>query len=263
MQLDSPSSTARLRLSSTAVHAKNTAEGGVSVRYVKDGEVFEINGKHCVLACYNRLIPSLCPELPQAQKTALGQCIKRPMLIMNVELRNGQALAKSGVSSAHLPGRLCNSLSLVTGINVGDYRPPWRPEDPCVVQFYGAVGALEPEGLTISQQNQAGRVRLLGMSFEDFEQEIFTVMKGIWGPSGFDPAEDILAITVNRWPHGYARDHLDLEDPAWNAQPPPNVVGRRPFGNITIANSDAGADAYTHTAIDEAWRAVNELPADS
>ncbi len=65
---------------------------------------------------------------------------------------------------------------------------------------------------------------------------------------------------VDRRPHGYARDHLDLEDPAWNADPPPNVVGRQPFGSITIANSDAGADAYTHTAIDQAWSAVNELP---
>jgi spermidine dehydrogenase len=260
-QLDLPASTARVRLNSTAVHAGNTDDGGVSVRYVKNGEVFEVSGNRCVLACYNRIIPSLCPELPEAQKAALGQCIKRPMLVMNVELRNGQALAKSGISGGYLPGRLCSNLSMITGINVGDYHPEWRPEDPCVVQFYGAVGAPEPEGLTMTQQNQAGRYRLLGMSFEDFEREILTVMTGIWGPSGFDPAEDILAITVNRWPHGYARDHLDLEDPAWNAQPPPNVAGRQPFGNITIANSDAGADAYTHTAIDQAWRAVNELPA--
>jgi len=260
-QLDLPASAARVRLNSTAVHASNTADGGVAVRYVHDGEVFEVSGKGCVLACYNRIIPSLCPELPEKQKAALGQCIKRPMLLMNVELRNGRALAKSGISGGYLPGRLCSNLAMITGINVGDYHPPWRPEDPCVIQFYGAVAAPDPGGLSISQQNQAGRLRLLGMNFEDFEQEILTVMNGIWGPFGFDPAEDILAITVNRWPHGYARDHLDLEDPAWNAQPPPNVVGRQPFGNITIANSDAGADAYTHTAIDQAWRAVNELPA--
>jgi spermidine dehydrogenase len=87
------------------------------------------------------------------------------------------------------------------------------------------------------------------------------VLDGLWGPSGLDVANDVLAVMVNRWPHGYARDHIDLEDPAWNADPPPNVVGRAKFGNIAIANSDAGADAYTHTAIDQAWRAVNELTA--
>lgn len=64
---------------------------------------------------------------------------------------------------------------------------------------------------------------------------------------------------VNRWPKGYARDHLDLEDRVWNANPLPNVVGCQTFGNITIANADAGANAYTHTAFDQAWRAVNEL----
>jgi len=37
------------------------------------------------------------------------------------------------------------------------------------------------------------------------------------------------------------------------------VVGRKPFGSIAIANSDAGASAYTDAAIDQAHRAVQEL----
>ena len=260
-QLDQASSPVRLRLKATAVNVENTADGsGVAVNYVKDGEVIRAHAKASVLACYNRIIPSLCPQLPDKQREALSQCLKRPMLIMNVALRNGQALQNSGISSAYLPGRLCQLMFLVTGINVDDYHPQWRPQDPCVIQFYGAVSPPQAEGMSIVQQNQAGRAQLLGMNFEDFEREVRTVMSAVWGAGGFDPAEDILAITVNRWPHGYARDHIDLEDANWNADPHPNVVGRQPFGNITIANSDAGADAYTHTAIDQAWRAVNELP---
>ena len=260
-QLDRPASPVRLRLNSTAIHANNTEDGtGTAVNYVTAGEVLQVHGQHCVLACYNNIIPSLCPQLPEAQKAALAQCIRRPMLIMNVALRNGEALQKSGISGAYLPGGLCQTMTLVTGINVGDYHPQWRPEDTCVVQFYGAVGAPEPEGLTITQQNQAGRARLLEMDFADFEREIRMTMAGIWGASGFDPAKDILAITIDRWPHGYARDHIDLEDPAWNTEPYPNVTGRQIFGNIAIANSDAGADAYTHIAFDQAWRAVHELP---
>jgi spermidine dehydrogenase len=227
---------------------------------VKDGEVLQVGGRGCVLACYNAIIPYLCPQLSEDQKAALKQCIRRPMLIMNVALRNGEALQKSGISGAALPGSLCQSMTLVTGVNVGDYHPQWRPEDTCVVQFYGAVAAPQPGALTISQQNIAGRQHLLEMNFEDFEREIRTVLNGVWGASGFNAADDILAITVDRWPHGYARDHVDLEDPAWNTEPPPNVIGRQLFGNIAIANSDAGADAYTHIAIDQAWRAVNELP---
>jgi spermidine dehydrogenase len=37
------------------------------------------------------------------------------------------------------------------------------------------------------------------------------------------------------------------------------VVGRAPFGRITIANSDAGGAAYTDSAIDQGHRAVMEL----
>jgi len=260
-KLDQASSPVRLRLNATAIDAGNAPDGaGVAVNYAAHGQVMGVSGKHCVLACYNDIIPSLCPQLPDAQKSALSQCVKRPMLVINVALRNGKALRKSGVSGAYLPGRICQSMTLITGVNVGDYHPQWNPDDPCIIQFYGAVGAPQPDGLTITQQNRAGRVRLLGMSFEDYEREVRTVMKGVWGGSGFDPKEDILAVTVNRWPHGYARDHLDLEDSVWNADPPPNVIGRQTFGNIAIANSDAGADAYTHIAIDQAWRAITSLP---
>ena len=257
-KLDEASSKVRVRLNSTAVHAENTSDG-VAVTYVTGGKTLRITGSQCVLACYNAMIPFLCPDLPETQKQALHQCVKRPMLIINVLLRDGHALAKSGIVGASLPARLCQSVRLVTGVNAGQYRPKWRPEDPCVMQFYAAVFAPEPAGLDMTERNRQGRYRLLGMHFEDYEREIRTVLNGLLEPGGFKAADDILAIMVDRWPHGYARDHLDLEDPAWNADPPPNVVGRQPFGKITIANSDAGADAYTHTAFDQAWRAVNEL----
>jgi spermidine dehydrogenase len=38
----------------------------------------------------------------------------------------------------------------------------------------------------------------------------------------------------------------------------PWVKGRKPFGRITIANSDAGASANTNAAITHAYRAVQE-----
>jgi len=41
----------------------------------------------------------------------------------------------------------------------------------------------------------------------------------------------------------------------------PCVIGRQPFGHITIANYDSGAKAYTDAAIDQAWRAVGEMKA--
>ena len=80
------------------------------------------------------------------------------------------------------------------------------------------------------------------------------------GGGGFDPARDIAAITVNRWPHGYAYEYNTLWDAAaWPGAEKPCVVGRQRFGRIAIANSDAGARAYTNGAIDQAHRAVGEL----
>jgi spermidine dehydrogenase len=213
-----------------------------------------------VLACYNRIIPHLCPSLPELQKEALAQCIKRPLATVNVLLKDGRAIQKSGVCEAYLPGSVLQLVTLVTGIDVGPYRAEWNPDDPCVLHFFAGIAAERPEGLSMVEQSQAGQARLLAMDFADFEREVFRVLTGIWGASGLEPESDILAITVNRWPHGYARDLLDLEDPRWLEKPGPYEIGRQTFGNIAIANSDAGADAYTHTAIDQAWRAVQELP---
>jgi spermidine dehydrogenase len=257
--LDRPGSTVRLRLNSTAVRVANAANGaGVNVDYVNGGRLLRFGARQAVLACYNAIVPYLVPDLPSAQKAALAQCVKRPMLVVNTLLRNGYALQKLGINGAQLPGSFLQGIFLVTGINVGDYRPAWRPEDPCVMQAF--VGYRGARGLSVVDQHRS-RGRECSMQFEDYEREVRRVLNGILGAGGFDAARDILAITVNRWPHGYARDHLDLEDAAWNVEPRPEIVGRQRFGNIAIANSDAGADAYTHAAIDQAWRAVNELVA--
>lgn len=258
--LDQPGSRVRLRLNSTVVHAANeTGSATVNVSYVNNGKICRVPGQAAVMACYNRIIRHLVPELPPVQKEALSKCIKRPLLVVNVVMKSGKALKKSRVGSAYLPGSYLEHMQLVTGVNVGDYRPRWRAEDACVMQFFVGLGAEVPAGTSVAQMEQITRTWLLEQSFEDFEREIRRVLNGIYGTYGFNAADDILAITVNRWPHGYARDHVDLEDADWNAEPAPNVVGRQRCGRIVIANSDAGADAYTHIAIDQAWRAVNEL----
>ena len=79
----------------------------------------------------------------------------------------------------------------------------------------------------------------------------------------FDPARDIIAITVNRWPHGYAYTYNSLSDPLdWvftSTNDRPCVLARQPFGLITIANSDAAASPHTDAAFLEARRAVGEV----
>ena len=58
---------------------------------------------------------------------------------------------------------------------------------------------------------------------------------------------------MNRWPHGYAYDYNPLFEPLGRSDSDrPCVIGRKPFGRIKIANSDADGHAYTNIAIDQA-----------
>jgi spermidine dehydrogenase len=114
-------------------------------------------------------------------------------------------------------------------------------------------------GLPARYQQRAGRTKLFTTTFEMFERNIRDQLGRALGPGGFEPARDIQAITVNRWPHGYAYEYNSLYDPEWPAGQSPCEIGRAAFGNIHIANSDAGAFAYTNEAIDQAWRAVGEI----
>jgi spermidine dehydrogenase len=59
------------------------------------------------------------------------------------------------------------------------------------------------------------------------------------GGGGFDPARDILGITVNRWPHGYTYERNSLYDPEWPEGQAPYEIGRQRFGRIAIASADA------------------------
>jgi len=114
-------------------------------------------------------------------------------------------------------------------------------------------------GLPEYEQNKVGRMELLETPFSTFERNLRDQLGRALSSGGFDPARDIEAITVNRWPHGYAPEYNPLFDPDVPPAQRANVRGRAPLGRIAIANSDSGGGAYTDVAIDQADRAVNEL----
>jgi spermidine dehydrogenase len=66
--------------------------------------------------------------------------------------------------------------------------------------------------LSEHDQNRAGRAELLSTPFETFERNIREQLGRTLAGGGFDPARDITAITVNRWPHGYAPEF----NPLWS-----------------------------------------------
>ncbi|HEU5195484.1 MAG TPA: hypothetical protein VFW70_12150, partial [Methylomirabilota bacterium] len=160
-------------------------------------------------------------------------------------------------SQAHCPGSFHTSVGLDLPVRVGRYRPSRRPDEPIIVQMMRTP--CRP-GLSAREQHRAGREELLTTTFGTFEQHVRAQLTRMLGAGGFDASRDILALTVNRWPHGYAYQYNSLWDPFWiDGGPLPCVAARQPFGRIAIANADAAAYAYTDAAIDQAYRAVSEL----
>jgi spermidine dehydrogenase len=255
-QLDRADQPIRIRLSSTAIKAHNTADGGVQITYVRDGRTFSARAKGSVLACYNAVIPYLCPDLPEAQKAALHELVKSPLVYTSVALNNWKAFERLNTHRITAPCSYHTSLYLNDHVNIGAYRSPRSAEEPHVLHM---VRVPTKPGLSEHEQNRAGRAELLATSFETFERNIRDQLNRCLAGGGFDASRDINAITVNRWPHGYSPEYNPLWDPEVPADQRANVIGRAKFGRISIANSDSGAAAYTDSAIDQAHRAVGEL----
>jgi spermidine dehydrogenase len=262
--LDRAENDVRIRLNSTVVNARHEGERGkanaVEVTYVRDGQAHRVRGGTCVMACNNAVIPYLCPALPEDQKEHLHMAVRRPFVAGNAVVRNWQAFERLGVRSIHCPGAYFEGVSLDGYSNsFGDYQTAQSPDEPAVVGLWGSPIA---PGVPARDQWRAAREELLAMSFETFERGIRDQLTRALGEGGFDPARDIKAIFVNRWPHGYAGASNDLSDPDWGYDEAPWVLGRKRFGRIAIANSDAAASCLTQAAFDQAHRAVQELITD-
>ena len=262
--LDRAANDVRIRLNSTVVNARHVGERGraneVEVTYVRDGQAHRVRGGTCVMACYNSVIPYLCPDLPEDQKEHLHMAVRRPFVAANVVVRDWRAFERLGVARIHYPGAYFESVGLDGYSNsFGEYQTSQSPDEPVVVTLWASPIA---PGLPVRDQWRAAREEMLTTSFETFERIIRDQLARALGEGGFDPARDIEAIFVNRWPHGYAGAGNDLFDPDWGYDEAPWVLGRKRFGRIAIANSDAAATCLTQAAFDQAHRAVQELITD-
>lgn len=256
--LDRADQAVRLRLNSTVVGVQETSNNTVVVDYVQDGNALSVTGDHCVLACYNGAIPYLCPDLPESQKEALNYGVKVPLVWTNVVLENGHAWSKLGVGSVSCPDDPYVVMTVAPPTTTGGHQPPRGPDDPMVVFLLG-VPDLTVTGTENSRELcRMARHKVYATNFDTYEQEIRDQLQGVLGEYGFHHETDIRAITVNRWPHGYAYEYMSLDDPEWPEGLAPHEIGRAQFGRISIANSDSEAYAYLDAAIDAGWRAVEE-----
>lgn len=264
-RLDGQDSTARIRLNSTVVRARhrgNDLSNSVEVTYVRDNEAHVVEAKQVVMACYNAIVPDLCPEMPAAQKASLRKSVRAPLVYTNVLIRNWRSFEKLGVERIACPGGFHHRISLDFPVSVGNYRFAKNPDEPIVLHCTQVPG--EPGNPSAKEQFDAGKRQLLATSFETFEREIRNQLNAVLGPGGFSAARDIAGITVNRWPHGYAysydpeTDQIAFNPSAWPPERRSWESARQPFGNISIASTDSASNAMTESAIEEAYRAIHE-----
>jgi spermidine dehydrogenase len=258
--LDVEGSPTRIRLNSMAIEVgHNDDKSAVDVTYIKGETIQKVRGKHVIMACYNHVIPHICPEVPESQVEALQWAEKIPLVYFGIAIRNWRAFEKLGFKSIFSPTNdLIYNMNLDFPVSMGDYKFSADPDKPIVLM---GIGSPTAPGMGLSQREQAviGRQKIYEATFEDFEKEIFSTLNGALGKGGFVAERDVAAITVNRWPHGYAYEYNELWDPHdWSPEKGPHVEGRARIGRISIANSDSSAYAYVDGAIDAAARAVAE-----
>ncbi len=255
-KLDLAGHPVRLRLNSTAVSVRNRA-GGVDVGYSRAGRLHRVRGKHCVMACYNMMVPYLLRDLSEGQAHALSQNVKFPLVYTKVLLRNWQAWKTLGIHEIYAPTLPYSRIKLDFPVDLGSYRHPRDPRQPIGVHMV-YVPTTPNAGMDARTQARVGRSKLYAMSFEQLEKDIRDQLQAMLGPAGFDHRRDITGITVNRWSHGYSYFMNTLYDDEAESEALMELA-RSKVGNVAIANSDAAWDAYAHAAIDQAVRAVREL----
>ena len=256
--LDEATQNTRVRLSSTVVGVRETGHQKVEVDYVKDDKAARVTAKHCVLACYNAMIPHLCPEMSDAQKQGLSYGEKVPFVFANVLLADGVAFSQLGLTITQCPFDAFQWVVAGPTMTTGGYAPPRTAADPMVVFMMGSPTPADDEAGSARDLFRRGRHKIYATTFAEYEQNIRDQLQSLLGGYGFDHETDIQAITVNRIPHGYAYWYWGLDDPEWSPGQAPHEIGRKQFGRISIANSDSQARPYMDGAFDAAFRAVDE-----
>jgi spermidine dehydrogenase len=259
--LDRPDSNVRIRLNSTVIRVKQGSDSPDAERitYLNDGSPRSVAGSTCVMACFNAIVPYICPDLPVTQKAALHLAVRKPQVLSMVAIRNWRAFDRLGISTITSPGSFYYIAMLDLGLTIGSHRSAATPDEPAAIIMFHSPSA---PGVSARDQYRVGRANLLRLTIEDYRKQVYDQLGRSLAAGGFDPQRDIAGVTVNRWAHGYACGGNDLYDPEWSAGSSSLFTGRQRFGRIAIANSDAAGISMTQAAFDQANRAVKELLSD-
>ena len=263
-RLDAPGAPVRIRVSSSVMRVQHIGPEGagrrVEVAYLPNGTrtLKTVKARSVVLACWHSTIP--VPVSRVARRAEDGARVRHQGA---ARLHQRVRPIVEGLSEAGRPAHLDSG-------DVAHLGGPGFPGEPRRLQVPDRSGrahrAAPVEGGVPSRAcrratNTAPAGPNCSRPPSKRSSEAFAINWAARSAAADSiPAADILGITVNRWPHGYAYQYNSLADDFWlNGGEQPCVVARQRFGRIAIANSDAGAYAYTDCAIDHGHRAAQEL----
>lgn len=258
--LDTPQTSARVRLSSTAISVQHDREAGKSnsvvISYLKDGKLYRVKARSAILAGGSWTTKHIVQDLPESHRSAYAEFHRSPCMMANVALRNWRFLYKMGISGCRWFEGIGNYVEVRKLALTGIADPKIGPDSPIVLSM--KILYSHP-GRSTEEQGNLGRTELLGTSFRQYERRIREQFTEMFAGSGFDAQRDIAGIILNRWGHAYLSPQPGFFFGREGRPAPREILRKAPFGRIAFANTDlAGAMDHRYSIL-EAQRAVRQL----
>jgi len=264
LALDRLENQIRIRLESTVVEVRH--EGApenadhVLIKYINGDNLFQLKAKSVIMAGGGYMTKNIVTDLPQEQKDAYDKFHYSPYMVANVWINNSRALDELnfGYSGGIWNPRIASYLTIADGITEEGHDPNRDPERP------NCITLPDPKlDGDYEEQGKRSRKNMLDKSFEEYETLIRQELLDVFGDAGFDPAEDIEGIAINRWGHAEVICYPGFAFGSGNSdEPKPGVpiydAGQR-FGRIAFAHTDLNGFADNQGTTRISRRAVNDL----
>ncbi len=257
--MDRPNTPCRLRGGAMVVHLDHDPEAGLrklaTVTYVKDGKLYSVRARTVVWAGASFTARHAVKNLPDEYREAVKKFPRSPMLSVNVALDNWRFLYNLGYTACSWRGGFGFTANMRPNMYVGDYRPPLDPDHPNLFTFYVPFNQY---GLSLVEQGVAGRGRLFGTTYRDFETQVRQQMVTLFADAGFDPKRDIAGIVINRWGHAYCNAGPGFYTRK-NGKPTQSDVLRQPLGQLAFGHSELNGNQHWNVAAEEGRRAAQQV----
>jgi spermidine dehydrogenase len=256
--MDRPNIPCRLRAGALAVHLDHDPDNSrklAALTYAQGGKLFTVHARTVIWAGASFTAKHAVKNLPDDYRAAVQRFPRSPMLSVNVALDNWRFLYSLGYSACSWRGGFGFTANMRPNMYIGDYRPPLDPDQPNVFTFYVP---FNQRGLSLVEQGHAGRARLFGTSYREFETQVRQQMVTLFADAGFDAKRDIAGIVLNRWGHAYCNAGPGFYTSV-DGKPTQSDVLRQPCGQLAFGHSELNGNQHWNIAAIEGHRAALQV----